>query len=84
VRVSTAAPAAPPRDPLCRGYSFPAEVNSRAAWRNYRFHLSHRDVEELLAERGVQVSYEATRSGSGGPRYASGASGPKARGWVRK
>ena len=49
------------RDPLYRGYRFPAEIISHAVWLYYRFALSHRDVEELLAERGVQVSYEAIR-----------------------
>ncbi len=51
----------PARDPLYRGYRFPAEIISYAVWLYYRFALSHRDVEELLAERGVQVSYEAIR-----------------------
>ena len=54
-------PATPIRDPLYRGYRFPAEIISHAVWLYYRFHLSHRDVEDLLAERGVQVSYEAIR-----------------------
>jgi putative transposase len=53
--------AAPTRDPLHRGYRFPAELISHAVWLYYRFHLSHRDVEDLLAERGVRVSYEAIR-----------------------
>ena len=52
-------PVARARDPLCRGYRFPAEIISHAVWLYYRFHLSQRDVEDLLAERGVQVSYEA-------------------------
>jgi len=30
-------------------------------WLYFRFHLSHRDVEDLLAERGIRVSYEAVR-----------------------
>jgi putative transposase len=55
------APASPVRDPLYRDYRFPAEVISHAVWLYYRFHLSHRDVEELLAERGAQISYEAIR-----------------------
>ena len=55
------APAPPSRDPLYRGYRFPAEIISHAVWLCYRFALSHRDSEELLAERGVQVSYEAIR-----------------------
>ena len=58
---TTAAPAPPSRDPLDRGYRFPGEIISHAVWLYYRFALSHRDIEELLAERGVQVSYEAIR-----------------------
>ena len=58
---TTAAPAPPSRDPLYRGYRFPAEIISHAVWLSFRFALSHRDVEELLAERGVRVSYEAIR-----------------------
>ena len=54
-------PAAPVRDPLYRGYRFPAEIISYAVWLYYRSTLSHRDVEEVLAERGVHVSYEAIR-----------------------
>jgi putative transposase len=42
-------------------HRFPAEVNSYAVWLYYRFPLSHRDVEELLSERGIQVSYETVR-----------------------
>jgi putative transposase len=44
-----------------RGYRFPAEIITHAVWLYHRFALSHRDVEELLAERGIQVSYEAIR-----------------------
>jgi putative transposase len=51
----------PARDPLYRGYRFPPEIISYAVWLYYRFHLSHRDIEDLLAERGVLVSYEAVR-----------------------
>ena len=58
---TAAAPAAPSRDPVYRGYRFLAEIISHAVWLYFRFALSHRDVEELLAERGVQVSYEAIR-----------------------
>ena len=61
MRISVAAPAAPSRDPLYRGYRFPAEIISYAVWLYFRFAVSHRDVVELLAERGVQVSYEAIR-----------------------
>jgi putative transposase len=44
-----------------RGYRFPPEIITHAVWLYHRFSLSHRDVEELLAERGIQVSYEAIR-----------------------
>jgi putative transposase len=54
-------PVSPARDPLYRGFRFPAEIISHAVWLYFRFHLSHRDIEDLLAERGVQVSYEAVR-----------------------
>ena len=43
------------------GHRFPAEIISHAVWLYFRFNLSHRDVEDLLAERGIQVSYEAIR-----------------------
>jgi putative transposase len=59
VHTSAAAAAAPHRDPLYRGHRFPAEIISHAVWLYFRFAVSHRDVEDLLAERGVQVSYEA-------------------------
>jgi putative transposase len=61
VDTTTAAPAPPARDPLYRGYRFPAELISHAVWRSFRFTLSHRNSEELLAERGGQVSDEAIR-----------------------
>ncbi len=43
------------------GYRFPPEIISHAVWLYHRFCLSFRDVEDLLAERGVAVSYEAIR-----------------------
>jgi putative transposase len=43
------------------GFHFPAEVVSHAVWLYARFALSYRDVEELLAERGIHVSYESVR-----------------------
>ena len=42
-------------------HRFPPEIISHAVWLYYRFGLSLRDVEDLLAERGVTVSYEAIR-----------------------
>jgi putative transposase len=46
------------------GYRFPPEIISHAVWLYYRFCLSFRDVEDLLAERGVIVSYETIRQWS--------------------
>lgn len=42
-------------------HRFKSEVIKRAVWLYYRFNLSLRDVEEILAERGIDVSYEAIR-----------------------
>ena len=44
--------------PSYRGYRFPPEIISHAVWLYHRFCLSFRDVEDLLAQRGVTVSYE--------------------------
>ena len=43
------------------GYRFPSEIISYAIWAYHRFCLSFRDVEDLLAERGIIVSYETIR-----------------------
>ncbi len=43
------------------GYRFPPEIISHAVWLYDRFCLSFRDVEDLLAQRGVIVSYETIR-----------------------
>jgi putative transposase len=45
------------------GYRFPPEIIQQAIWHYLRFTLSFRDVEDLLAERGIIVSYDTT-SGS--------------------
>jgi putative transposase len=42
-------------------HRFPPEIISHAVWLYHRFGLSLRDVEDLLAERGITVSYEAIR-----------------------
>ena len=42
-------------------HRFPDTVISYAVWLYFRFCLSYRDVEEMLAERGLQVSYETIR-----------------------
>jgi hypothetical protein len=44
-----------------RRHRFPAEIIQHAIWLYLRFTLSYRDVEELPAERGVDVSYETVR-----------------------
>lgn len=44
-----------------RRHRFPSEIISHAVWLYHRFGLSLRDVEDLLAERGVIVSHEAIR-----------------------
>ena len=40
---------------------FPREIIRHTVWLYYRFCLSNRDVEDLLAERGITVSYETVR-----------------------
>jgi transposase-like protein len=42
-------------------YRFPPEIIDQAIWLYLRFTLSLRDVEDLLAERGVALSYETVR-----------------------
>jgi transposase-like protein len=46
----------------CRGFRFPWIIIQHAIWLYARFTLSLRDVEELLAERGIVVSYETIRA----------------------
>ena len=46
------------------GYRFPPVIIQQAIWLYVRFTLSFRDVEDLLAERGIAVSYETVRRGS--------------------
>jgi putative transposase len=43
------------------GHQFPPEIIRYAIWLYLRFTLSYRDVEELLAKRGLEVSYETIR-----------------------
>ncbi len=42
-------------------HRFPPVIIRRAIWLYFRFPLSFRDVEEMLAERGIEVSYETVR-----------------------
>jgi putative transposase len=45
-----------------KGFRFPAEIISHCVWLYHRFPLSFRDVQELMLERGVDVSYETIRA----------------------
>ncbi len=47
--------------PNYKRHRFPPEIIGHAVWLYFRFALSYRDVEELLAERGVLVTYESIR-----------------------
>ncbi len=53
--MTTTAPA------LYKRHRYPPEIISHAVWLYYRFTLSYRDVEELLAARGIHVTYETIR-----------------------
>jgi putative transposase len=45
-----------------RRHRFPPVIIQHAVWLYLRFTLSYRDVEELLAERGLDICYESVRS----------------------
>ena len=47
--------------PRIKDFRFPPSMICYAVWDYHRFELSLRDVEDLLAERGVTVSYETIR-----------------------
>jgi putative transposase len=51
----------PPPTNLYKRHRFPAEIISHCVWLYFRFCLSYRDVEELMAERGIILTYEAVR-----------------------
>ena len=56
---------------------FPPTIIQHAVWLYARFSLSFRDVEDLLAERGIGISYESVR------RWVA-KFGPQIAGWLRK
>jgi len=58
---------------IYKRYRFPSEIIQYAVWLYHRFNLSHRDIEDLLAERGINVTYEAIRLWCirFGPEYAT-------------
>ena len=49
------------RNPSYKRHQFPPEIIAHAVWRYFRFALRYRDVEELLAERGVILTCETVR-----------------------
>jgi putative transposase len=52
----------PPADPArYKHHRFPGEIISHGVWLYYRFPLSDRDVQEILCERGIDVTHEAIR-----------------------
>jgi putative transposase len=58
---------------MYKRYRFPAEIIQYAVWLYHRFNLSHRDIEDLLAEREINVTYETIRLWCNrfGPKYAA-------------
>jgi putative transposase len=58
--------------PTYKNHRYPIEIVARAVWLYFRFNLSLRDVEEMLLERGIAVSYETIRRWcrKHGPDYA--------------
>ena len=62
----------PSQSPSYHGYRFPSEIISHAVWLYHRFALSFRDVEDLLAQRSITVTYETIRQWglTFGPSYA--------------
>ena len=57
---------------IYKRHRFPPEIIQHTVWLYHRFNLSHRDIEDLLAKRGIAVSYEAIRlwCNKFGPRFA--------------
>lgn len=55
-----------------RGYRFSPDIICHAIWLYHRFTLSLRDIEDMRAERGINISYESIRQWCGkfGPYYA--------------
>jgi putative transposase len=51
----------PPAINPYKRHRFPVEIMSHCVWLYFRFCLSYRDVEELMAKRGVTLTYEAVR-----------------------
>ena len=46
---------------IYKRHRFPVEIIQYAVWLYYRFNMSHRDIEDLMAKRGIDVTYESIR-----------------------
>jgi putative transposase len=46
---------------MYKRYRFPPAIIQYAVWLYYRFNVSHRDIEDLLAQRGISVTHESIR-----------------------
>jgi len=46
---------------IYQGFRHSGEIISHAVWLYHRFTLSFRDIEEMLAYRGIEISYESIR-----------------------
>jgi len=57
---------------IYKRHRFPVEIIQYAVWLYYRFNMSHRDSEDLLAERGIDVTCESIRlwCNKFGPHFA--------------
>ena len=60
------------RSSLYKRHRFPPEIIQYVVWLYHRFNLSSRDIEDLMAERGIRISYESIRLWciKFGPQYA--------------
>jgi len=60
------------RASMYKRHRFPPEIIQYVVWLYHRFNLSARDIEDLMAERGIAISYESIRLWciKFGPKYA--------------
>jgi putative transposase len=60
--------------PFYKGFRFPAEIIGHCVWLYYRFPLSFREIQEMMAQRGIIVSHETVRQWCAkfGQTYANG------------
>lgn len=66
-----------------KGYRFPRQIISHCVWLHHRFTLSFREIELLVAARGIAVSYETIRAWCArfGPEFARQAAGESTPTW---